>query len=1586
MKTYRKKQSTRHRSLFDASLPLRRALNLAILTVLYPSFSHANPDGAQFDPTQVSIDTATPGVTTVTNSPNAIIQWQNFSIAQNELTQFIQQNGQSAVLNRIIGQNPSEILGQLTSNGKVFLINPNGIVFGAGSAIDTQGLIASSLNLSDQDFLSGNYHFIAGSGAGNIINEGIIRAGKDGNVLLIAPKIENNGIIKSEGGSITLAAGQELTITNLDSPDIRFQIQAPADSVLNLGKLLTEGGAINVFAGTIKHSGEINADSVQMDKQGNIQLVAHQDITLAAGSKISANNSQGNAGTIHIESKTGTTLAQGSIEAQATQTGKGGNIALLGERVGVLAQARIDASGENGGGQVLIGGDYQGKTPNVHNAKATYVGQGSTIKADAKTKGDGGKVIVWSDDVTRAYGNISTKGGSLSGNGGFIETSGHQYLDVEGIRVNASATNGTTGSWLLDPNNIRIIHATSASSDVYMNGANPFAPPSDATNSTISDYTLNQALSGYTSVSLTTASTGTAGTGDILFDGSNGSIVLSKNSADTFSTTLTFNAFNNIKFLSSSNTTIETTATAGTGGLIVVFNPGTGKVTVESGATLNLNGQGGDLEAQISGGKTWENSGTINMLGKSAIRPYLSSLSTFDNLAGGVLNIGTTGGWSFLSNSGNQEGIVNNAGTINVNQSTSWEAKFSQVAGGILNLHAGLSMQHLNVAAGTINIDSGITLWIPENHSGLNKFDGTSINGPGRLQIGYAVSSYSPTVNFNNVSTSGLNLLREEKGSLAFSGTNTFANTKFFANGTSNTDWIIPTATYTGNTEWWAKGNITLNSNLSTAGNMTLGAGWNANIATPASTSTGMITNSAALSAANVIFKAGKMALTGGTINGSSSVSLLSSNAIDLGAGTTDLLSTLELSNAELNTITTPILRIGDTGSGAIDIKSALTLANITTALNLTSGGAITQQAGATIAAVPGLNLSGTSVTLTEANSAGVISGSASAGDFRYRSTSLLTIATVDGVSGITVPSANNIALESGVGIGQQTGANLNGGGLALKTIGSVNLLNSGNNIGRLAADLTSGTGSFDLFTGSNLAVTNMLSADGSTTLNGITTNNQSIRLTSNALSINRPINAGSSSVDLTTDTLTWDAAGYGSVVGSQADIRPYTAGRPITVGATCIGGSGTCLSITDLWKVSAPVIGIGKNNAGAIFVSGITYGGTTLTDRNSITTRIGLISNGGVTQGATGINVQDLGIDANGTVLLNAVNNITNLAAKTLGQNFTFNNGQGFTVTQMSGGTTNSTYNLNGIDTCSTPGGCDNAASTGDVSLTAGGPLTIDTGGIRAGGDITLVASGNIIQNGALSAGLNENLTLATTGGNYINTVGSSALNVFGTGRWLVYSTSPTSNTLGGLTPSFKHYGCQYATGCTDYSIPTTGNGLLYSITPVLSVTPGTAGSVYGSPISLTGLGYTLTGYIDGDTATGSGIEGTAAFSTDATASSSTDSYNITYKSGLSNNLGYVISDNTVSLAEYTITPSSTIITEDLSKTLINNEESNKTLIITEDLSKTLADSTKKTDAGVLGTTPQSGQPLADESGSSAGGSTGSAEEKGKKPQQCTK
>ena len=129
-------------------------------------------------------------VFSITNTPGAIINWQSFNIGAGEVTRFIQQSSDSAVLNRIVGQDPSKILGALQSNGKVFLINPNGILFGQGSRVDVNGLVASTLNLSDADFLAGKKNFQAGAGASAgrsaVRNDGAITTPAGGKVYLIA--------------------------------------------------------------------------------------------------------------------------------------------------------------------------------------------------------------------------------------------------------------------------------------------------------------------------------------------------------------------------------------------------------------------------------------------------------------------------------------------------------------------------------------------------------------------------------------------------------------------------------------------------------------------------------------------------------------------------------------------------------------------------------------------------------------------------------------------------------------------------------------------------------------------------------------------------------------------------------------------------------------------------------------------------------------------------------------------------------------------------------------------------------------------------------------------------------------------------------------------------------------------------------------------------------------------------------------------------------------------------------------------------------------------------------------------------------
>src|SRR5262249_13798210 len=145
-------------------------------------------------------------VLTVTNTPGAVINWQGFSIGANELTKFIQQSAASSVLNRVVGVDPSLILGALQSNGRVFLINPNGVLFGAGAKVDVAGVVVASLNLVEVDFLKGRLRVAETPGAGGVVNQGAITPPNGGQVYLIAPNVQNSGIFARPKGEIVLAA------------------------------------------------------------------------------------------------------------------------------------------------------------------------------------------------------------------------------------------------------------------------------------------------------------------------------------------------------------------------------------------------------------------------------------------------------------------------------------------------------------------------------------------------------------------------------------------------------------------------------------------------------------------------------------------------------------------------------------------------------------------------------------------------------------------------------------------------------------------------------------------------------------------------------------------------------------------------------------------------------------------------------------------------------------------------------------------------------------------------------------------------------------------------------------------------------------------------------------------------------------------------------------------------------------------------------------------------------------------------------------------------------------------------------------
>jgi hypothetical protein len=223
----------------------------------------------------------------------------------------------------------------------------------------------------------------------------------------------------------------------------------------------------------------------------------------------------------------GVVKVTGTLDASGKNEGeKGGRVIVTGEKVGLFEQAKLDVSGDAGGGRALVGGDYMGGKGDpakiaaykikmedgpVRNAQFAYVAEGATINADALRSGDGGKAVVWADQATRMYGSILARGGSQSGNGGFIETSGKEFLDV-GKAADASAAKGQGGTWLLDPRNVEIKNAVTSNGSYVSSNPDVFAPSGDT--SVIDRAAIQASLNAGTSVTVNTGTTGSQA-GDI---------------------------------------------------------------------------------------------------------------------------------------------------------------------------------------------------------------------------------------------------------------------------------------------------------------------------------------------------------------------------------------------------------------------------------------------------------------------------------------------------------------------------------------------------------------------------------------------------------------------------------------------------------------------------------------------------------------------------------------------------------------------------------------------------------------------------------------------------------------------------------------------------------------------------------------------------------------------------------------------------------------------------------------------------------------------------------------------------------------
>ncbi|EOX4868937.1 TPA: adhesin Hmw1A, partial [Haemophilus influenzae] len=322
--------------------------------------------------------------TIIRNSVDAIINWKQFNINQNEMVQFLQENNNSAVFNRVTSNQISQLKGILDSNGQVFLINPNGITIGKDAIINTNGFTASTLDISNENIKARNFTLeqTKDKALAEIVNHGLITVGKDGSVNLIGGKVKNEGVISVNGGSISLLAGQKITISDIINPTITYSIAAPENEAINLGDIFAKGGNINVRAATIRNKGKLSADSVSKDKSGNIVLSA----------------------------KEGEAEISGVISAQ-NQQAKGGKLMITGDKVTLKTGAVIDLSGKEGG-ETYLGGDERGEGKNgIQLAKKTTLEKGSTINVSGKEKG--GRAIVWGD-IALIDGNINAQGSDIA--------------------------------------------------------------------------------------------------------------------------------------------------------------------------------------------------------------------------------------------------------------------------------------------------------------------------------------------------------------------------------------------------------------------------------------------------------------------------------------------------------------------------------------------------------------------------------------------------------------------------------------------------------------------------------------------------------------------------------------------------------------------------------------------------------------------------------------------------------------------------------------------------------------------------------------------------------------------------------------------------------------------------------------------------------------------------------------------------------------------------------------------------------------------------------------------------------------------
>ncbi|CAN7337835.1 filamentous hemagglutinin N-terminal domain-containing protein [Pseudorhodoferax sp. LjRoot39] len=304
-------------------------------TLALPAFAqHQLPTGASVAAGQASVASQGAQLTVTQGSDKAIMNWQRFDIGSQAAVRFVQPSASSVALNRVLAGEASQIHGQLSANGQVYLVNPAGIVFGPGSRVDVGGLVASVMDIADADFLAGRNVFRRNGATGSIVNQGEITAADGGLVALLAPTVRNEGVIRAQLGNVALAAGDQVTLHAGADGHLQLAIEPATLQTLVENRqlivadggqvLMTSGAADALSSGVVANSGTVQARTLQQ-KEGRILLLAdmaHGEVRHGGLLDASA-PAGGNGGFVETSAATVTLQDGRRVDTRATQGATG---------------------------------------------------------------------------------------------------------------------------------------------------------------------------------------------------------------------------------------------------------------------------------------------------------------------------------------------------------------------------------------------------------------------------------------------------------------------------------------------------------------------------------------------------------------------------------------------------------------------------------------------------------------------------------------------------------------------------------------------------------------------------------------------------------------------------------------------------------------------------------------------------------------------------------------------------------------------------------------------------------------------------------------------------------------------------------------------------------------------------------------------------------------------------------------------------------------------------------------------------------------------------------------------------------------